>query len=561
MDKVATDIRETLSKTEQGDAVKQTPLAPLQTLKPEHKEETNPHSNILDSLLKAISPKPATPAEPAKQELPIVDNPAPGVSQKKAAMDTADLKDGIKKSFESVSEDGFSSLREMFESAKANGVDTSKLASDIEAFVKEMTGNFSVPSTSDLKQVEKEEAIEAIDEEAQKGKAAEGFHAQENKNMEGLFNISARIASLGATAGENPFAKKDEDKKEDKPEGDKKANPFEKKDDKSEDKKEEKSEKKDEKSEEKSEKKEDKKDEKSEPKEEKSEEPKKSKSEEKREKKEEKDDLKALKEALKIMEKFLSKEEKEGETGEVAKAREVVETIKELAGEEVKEAAGDAVALPPMDMKMEGPESPIEKAGEEPKDMFGDKDLAKEPMDTMKPGAPMEGGMKPIPTIKPTLALAKFVVGDRVLSRSAEVSDEDPGKVIAVCANNKYVIDWGTEVPTEEDGKMLIKVDAAAEPKGLFTNAPAQEIEAAQPEGGQMAAYDNEETRVLSNMSFADALTRMNEDYDDNCDVMHIGSGLKGKIVSKAANRLVVDFGGKETELFSHEVKLFSSDL
>jgi hypothetical protein len=76
-----------------------------------------------------------------------------------------------------------------------------------------------------------------------------------------------------------------------------------------------------------------------------------------------------------------------------------------------------------------------------------------------------------------------------------------------------------------------------------------------------MAAFTDEETKVLSNMSFADAMTRMSEDYDDDCDVMHIGSGLKGKIVSKAANRLVVDFGGKETELFAHEVKLFSSDL
>ena len=599
MDKVATDIRETLSKTEQGDAIaNKTPLAPLQTMKPEHKETAPAHSNILDSLLQAISPKPAEAAKPAPA--PVIDNPGPGVAPKsaKAAMAEAPVAETDpslaheenRPSLELLKEKANSAVKELADAARSEGQDFSSLLKEIADFAKEQTGEMvGVPSTPELAQLEKEKNINSIDEEAMKGEQGlEGFHAQEKKNMEGLLNISARISTLGVTAGENPFAKKD-DEKDEKPSdekkednGDKKPAPFEKKEDKEKDDKKPAPFEKKEKSEPKSEEKKDKKEEKpagekeekpehkpehkAEPKSEEHEEPKKSKSE----KKEEKNDLKELKEALKIMEKFLSKEEKHGdEGGEVEIAKEVVEGIKELTNDESKEKGmGEGLDLgmglgEPTGLVMEGPEAPIEKAGEEPADMFGEpkNDLAKEELDTMKPGAPMPGEMKPVPTIKPNLVLAKFNEGDRVLLREAEANEEDPGKIVAVCANNKYVVDWGTEIPTEEDGKMLIKIETGPAVAGLFGNAPAQEIAAVQGEGNQMAAFANEETKVLSGMSFADAMTRMSEDYDDNCDVMHIGSGLKGKIVSKAENRLVIDFGGKEGEFWPHEVKLFSSDL
>ena len=590
MNKVATNILDTLSKTEQGDATKQTPLAPLQTLKPEPKAPAQNHSNILDSLLQAINPKPAEQAQPAA---PVVESPAPGVAPKTAKASAVDAPaveapatEAPAPSMELLSEEAHAAVKEYIAAATKAGKSPEEVLAEISDFAKEQTGENVIPSDAQLKGLGKEQMLSSFDEEEQKANMAEegkeGFHLEEKKTMDGLSSIAARILTLGATAGENPFAKKDDkdekpadDKKEDK--GDNKANPFAKKDDKDEkpadDKKEDKGdnkanpfEKKDDKPEEKkddkpAEKKEDKPAEKKEEhksEEKKDEEPKKSKSE----KKSEKDDLKALKEALKIMEKFLTKEEKSGEAGPEAEiAKEVVEGIKELAGEEVKEKAEGLDLGAPMEIGVEGPVEPIEKAGEEPKDMFGapETDLAKDVTDTMKPGAPMPGAMKPIPTIKPNLALAKFDVNDRVLSRSAEASDEDPGKIIAVCANNKYIVDWGTEIPTEEDGRGLMKIEVAA--VNLFNNAPTEEIAAVQPEGGQMANFDNEETKVLSNMSFADALTRMNEDYDDDCEVMHIGSGLKGKIVSSANNRLVVDFGGKQSEYWPHEVKLFSRDL
>ncbi len=318
------------------------------------------------------------------------------------------------------------------------------------------------------------------------------------------------------------------------------ANPFEKKDDKADDKKEEKSEDKREKSEDKKEEKSEDKKEKSDdkkpsfpPKEEKKEEPKEKKSPEAPKpegKKDEKSDDAEAKKAISIIEKLLEKEEKSGSGDpELVDLRRALEDIKKFLGDEQAPMGAPGLEMKDpnkMDILKTGPAVPLPPAAskpelgkpEEPK-LGLEKNL--HPITDAKPMGPKvvkppkmdlakELGNSPAPMAAGEKK-AEFKLHDRVWTKSAgadyEIGDE-PGRIVAI-AEGKIIVDWGTDIPTEEIAENLV----AAQPVGLegqvFTEPVVSQEEQEVAEG--LTAFTPTSqmvSKALSTISFADEMAK-----------------------------------------------------
>ena len=357
-------------------------------------------------------------------------------------------------------------------------------------------------------------------------------------------------ASLVAHAGENPFAKKDDDKGEDKKDepkseekkedksDDKKPTPFEKKDEKKEDKPEEKKEEKSE-------------DKKEAPKSESKSEPKKDAPKKKGKEDEEKEsyemsksETKGAKKAIKLLEDLIKKEKKEG-LGEVEPLEMALKEIKEFLFEEKKDHAGDMgmdmPGLPGMDMpglgmpgmdkgldlkdpnKMDilvtGPAVPLPPMGDKPMGAGPALGLEKglHPITDAKPVGP-KTVKPPLMEKAPKVDLAKemgntsaFKLNDRVWQKTSGESyeiDDEPGRIVAFAGNGAIVVDWGTDIPTEEKATDLVVAVPVDKEASMF-EAPAPTIEEETAMGlGAFTPTSQEVQKVLSGLSFADVMAQ-----------------------------------------------------
>lgn len=349
--------------------------------------------------------------------------------------------------------------------------------------------------------------------------------------------------ALAKTAGENPFAKKDDDKKEDKGEDKKEEKKDEKKSDdkpsfpakKDEEKKDDKKEeKKDDKKPAPFEKKDDKKEDKSEPK--KSESKPEGKKEDKDEKGE-KSDVAEAKKAIKIIEDLLAKEEGE-EHGEppahLADLKMALEDVKKfLLGEEAEmgmPGMGDTGMgmpelglTPSLDMKdpnkidivKTGPAVPLPPPGMKPEPALGlEKNL--HPITDALPVGPAKPKLPAIDK-KPKVDMAKDMgntsglkVNDRVWTKTAgevyEIDDE-PGRVIAI-AGSKIIVDFGDDIPSEMEANELV-VAKPVDNEGTMFEAPAPSIEEEASMGlSAFTPVSHEVQKVLSTLSFADVMAQ-----------------------------------------------------
>jgi hypothetical protein len=393
------------------------------------------------------------------------------------------------------------------------------------------------------------------------------------------------IRDLGKTAGENPFAEKEEDddkgegkdgpEKEDKKD-DKKAPPFAKKEDKGE--------KSDESKDEGPEKPEPSKDEG-----EKDEEPKKSKSEVKREKKKEKDEAKLLKQMIGLGEKLL-KLEKGEDDAHIEELKHAIEVLKEFNKEEKAEEPG----APEGDMDV------IEKTGPDiPPALEG---LALPMSEQVIPdaglGAP--GEMKVVDLAPPVMELAaakkpskfpdflkkqkpgddkdkgddkgfipgkapekksEFQLHDRVWRKADfesgfETVGDEPGRIVDF-GNGKAIVDWGNEgIPTEEEPTDLVLAEAAAVDSSMFALAKQspwlESVSISRSPMGGVEQLNN----VLRETSLHDILARQAKENETEPDtVKHIASGKTGKVLARmASGQLRISIDGKELVLWQCEV-------
>lgn len=380
--------------------------------------------------------------------------------------------------------------------------------------------------------------------------------------------------ALSKTAGENPFAKKDdkEEKPEDKDEksddkeekkDDKKPAPFEKKDDKKEGKSDDKEEKKDDKKPAPFEKKDDKKD---------------GKSDDKKESKDEKKDIDGAKKAIELIEKLIETEEKDGEPMEhIVGLKDSIDKLKKFLFEDSEMGMCDIKLddAPALEMKdpnktdliVTGPAAPLPPDATNPDGgpMLGlEKNL--HPITDAKPVGPSKPKL-PVLDKAPKMDLAKemgttaaiksdeakefiskeiahlikdkgytheravgaahaiarqkgfdvpepkkaaaFEVYDRVWAKTAGESyemDDEPGRIVAIAENGKIIVDWGTDIPTEESQENLVKAQAVDNEGTMFDNPT---IEEEVSEGlSAFAPTSMEVTKALSAISFADAMAQ-----------------------------------------------------
>lgn len=410
------------------------------------------------------------------------------------------------------------------------------------------------------------------------------------------------IGSIGKTAGENPFAKKDDadsDDSEDKEESGEKDGGNEKGDgdkagycdacDRSndscicgegDDKKEEP--------------KKYKAESKSEPKEEKEEE-----AEEEVESPEwEKRDIKLAKRALDLLKKLMKREkQEEGELPKIEDLKEAMELVEHFIKKEKEELPGADMADNPEDMatiEKTGPDLPpaleglalplSEPAGEDAEGMKVI-DLAPPVMPLIAAEAESEltaeskkklpKGFKPFPKKddkgddknpfakdekKSSLKLHDRVWRKADFGSGFETVGDEPGRIVEF-GNGKAIVDWGHEdgVPTEENPADLMLAAAAQANENFMFIQPAAAVANVEPidASGSPTGPREELDIALRETSLHDILAKHAEGYKTSPDaVTHIASGKTAKILHRLANgqmRVAVD--GKELVLWNYEVE------
>ena len=101
-----------------------------------------------------------------------------------------------------------------------------------------------------------------------------------------------------------------------------------------------------------------------------------------------------------------------------------------------------------------------------------------------------------------------------------------------------------------------------AEQKGdLNFDAPMEQYVEQEDNGSYLTGDPveaSEEEDALNKISFADTLNKFKEEAsEDKTEVLHVGLGIKAKVVSKDENKISVVINNKESELWNQEVKLF----
>lgn len=307
-------------------------------------------------------------------------------------------------------------------------------------------------------------------------------------------------ASMTKVAGENPFAKKDDDKGEEKEEKgekeepkEKKANPFEKKDKKEGDDKKpsfppKKEEKKDDKKEDKPEpKKEEKKDDKKEA-------PKKDAP--KKEHGDEKKDEKGAKEAIKIIEDLLAKEEKEGEGNpHLQELRDALSKMESFLFGEKGEMGMPGMDMPGIGMPGLDKGPALEMKDPHKEDILKTGPAVPLPPAGMKPEGPalgLEKNLHPIPTAKPVgPAIKKLPMLDKApkMDMAKEMGQVSANQRIANVSPEAQ--DW-----ISNKIKILVGEGKSQEQAAAIAYSMAREKGYDVPE--KKAAMENDSTRIAS---------------------------------------------------------------
>jgi hypothetical protein len=134
---------------------------------------------------------------------------------------------------------------------------------------------------------------------------------------------------------------------------------------------------------------------------------------------------------------------------------------------------------------------------------------------------------------------------------------DEPGRVIAF-SDEKVVVDWGDDIPTEERPRELVIADSAEGENGLFLQ-PGSENAVISGEASPETETDvrAEIEEILSKTSIQDLLRRDPPRRSNRNAIVHIGTGLAGEILAKQPDgRILVRVAGEDLQLWPYEVRL-----
>jgi len=158
---------------------------------------------------------------------------------------------------------------------------------------------------------------------------------------------------------------------------------------------------------------------------------------------------------------------------------------------------------------------------------------------------------------------SSFKLHDRVWRKSDfesgfETVGDEPGRIVDF-GNGKAIVDWGNDIPTEENMNELVLVSSASGEDLMFApekTSAEPELEPVHANRGPMSGASEVEL-VLRETSLYDILAKQAKDNEVIPDtVKHIASGKTGKILHRlAGGQLRVSVDGKELVLWPYEVE------
>ena len=297
------------------------------------------------------------------------------------------------------------------------------------------------------------------------------------------------------------------------------------------------------------------------------------KKEEKKENKEE--ELEGdLEDILETLEKTMKDESLKGDPI-IGPLGEIIKLLKKVLSEEPEkeqkkpEEKKDMKDFMPKAPKMEMPKAPKMEMPPKPKHEEKPKaPIMKAVPNPMSPPPPAPSGL---PGMKPKSSLGNpWIIenhtgmqsGDRVWRKemlgSLDFVGDDPGRIVAV-AGDKVVVDWGDEVPTEENPAELVVVEKAANEESLFGGVSmGADISTEDMEISPIADDDTTQSdveKILSGLSLKEMLAKSSGDKRTDSDIVHIASGMSGKFIANGTDgRCLVKLGDNEIMVWPFEI-------
>jgi hypothetical protein len=141
--------------------------------------------------------------------------------------------------------------------------------------------------------------------------------------------------------------------------------------------------------------------------------------------------------------------------------------------------------------------------------------------------------------------ISTFKVGDKVWLKEAFIKDDTNFGVIKAISNNKAIVDWGNEIPTEELLEDLVREDDYKIDFNinLFTNSSNS--------NGKIIRKDSRFDAELARMSFKDKFNDIQRENDGNR--IKIGK-FEGNIIKDNDGKLKIQIGDKVLTFFKYHV-------
>lgn len=141
--------------------------------------------------------------------------------------------------------------------------------------------------------------------------------------------------------------------------------------------------------------------------------------------------------------------------------------------------------------------------------------------------------------------IATFKVGEKVWLKEALIKDDTNFGIIKAISNDKAIVDWGNEIPTEESLNDLVKEDDYKVDfnVNLFTNSSSS--------NSKIIRKDSRFDAELSKISFKNKFNDIQKENNNNR--IKIGR-FEGNIIKDSDGRLKIQIGDKILTFFKYQV-------